>query len=239
MARHRIARTTEDVRDYPAYSIEQVARYLGIPVRTLRSWVRGYSFPAAGGKRHVPPLIEPADPTRHLLSFFNLAEAQVLAATREKNIPTNRVRRAVDYLRSEVRTARPLLTHVFLRYGQNLFVKKLGNESLKQPLNISQGGQYGIRQVLRKYLERIERDPQGRPLVVFPLRPGQRDKRKRVAINPFISSGRPALRGSGIMTEVIWNRAKAGESIPVLARDFRLKPSDVKAAIHYCEAAAA
>ena len=62
---------------------------------------------------------------------------------------------------------------------------------------------------------------------------------KRVAINPFISSGRPALRGSGIMTEVVWNRAKAGESMPVLARDFRLKPSDVKAAIHYCEAAAA
>jgi uncharacterized protein (DUF433 family) len=239
MGKIGVPRTEDDVRDYPSYSIEDVAHYLGVPVRTLRSWVRGYSYKTSHGVVRVRPLIEPADPKRNLLSFFNLAETQVLAATREKDIPTRRVRRAVEYLRSEEGWERPLLTHVFHRYGQNLFVKELGAKRLRAPLNVSQYGQYGIKQVLKRYLHRIELDPKGRPILVYPLRPGQKDKRKLIAINPLVSSGRPALRGSGIMAEVIWNRAiKGNEPIPEIARDFRLKPSEIKAAIKYFQRAA-
>ena len=196
--------------------------------------MRGYKY----GNKRQPPLIEPADQQRHLLSFYNLAEAQVLAATRERDIPLKKVRRAVEYLRTELHDDRPLLTHVFHRYGRDLFVRHLATGRLRQPLNVSRYGQYGIRQVLRRYLQRIERDPQGRPLIVFPLRPGQRDRRKRIAINPLVSSGRPSLYGSGIMAEVIWHRKKSGEKVAELARDYRLKRSDIKAAIRYFEPAA-
>jgi uncharacterized protein (DUF433 family) len=238
MAKIGVPRTQEDVGDYPSYSIDEVARYIGVPLRTMRSWVSGYWYKTKHGKKHARPLIQPADQQHNLLSFFNLAEAQVLAATREKDIPLNRVRRAVEYLRTEERWDRPLLTHVFHTYGQNLFIKELGAKRLRAPLNVSQYGQYGIRQVLKKYLHRIEL-AEGLPIIVYPLRPGQKDKRKIIAINPLISSGKPALRGSGVMAEVIWNRAtKGNEPIPDLARDFRLKPSEIKAAIRYFEPAA-
>ncbi len=39
MARKKIERTQEDVREYPSYSIDEVADYIGVPKRTLRSWV--------------------------------------------------------------------------------------------------------------------------------------------------------------------------------------------------------
>jgi uncharacterized protein (DUF433 family) len=35
------------------------------------------------------------------------------------------------------------------------------------------------------------------------------------------------------MAEVIWMRKREGEKIASLARDFRLKPSEIKAAITY------
>jgi uncharacterized protein (DUF433 family) len=239
MARRKVARTQDDVREYPAYSIEEAARYVGVPARTMRSWVRGYPYKTAHGIKHVPPLIQPADSTHNLLSFFNLAEAHVLAATREKNIPTSRVRRAVEYLRNVEQLDRPLLTHVFHRHGRNLFVKELFGRRLRQPLGVSAYGQYGINQVLRRYLERVERDKiDGRPILIYPLRRGQRDRRKRIAIYPLVSSGKPVLRGTGIPIEVIWARVTKGhESIPALARDFRLKRSDVKAAIRHFQAA--
>src|SRR6266849_3545858 len=147
MAKIGVPRTQEDVRDYPSYSIDEVARYIGVPLRTMRSWVSGYWYKTKHQRKYARPLIEPADPQHNLLSFFNLAEAQVLAATREKDIPVNRVRRAVEYLRMAEGWERPLLTHVFHTHGQRLFVKVLGARRLRSPLNVSQYGQYGIRQV--------------------------------------------------------------------------------------------
>lgn len=238
VARLRVERTQPDVRDYPSYSIDEAARYIGVPVRTLRSWISGYYYKTATGRKRARPIIEAADPHRNLLSFFNLAEAQVVAATREKNIGTNKVRRAVEYLRTELNTSRPLLTQVFHKSGQDLFINQLAGKRLRQPLNVSRYGQYGFRPILKKYLDRIERDAQGMPLLIYPLRPGHKDRYKRVEINPLVSLGKPALKGSGVMVETIWYRKRAGESIPELARDYRLKPSDIKAAIRYFDTAA-
>src|SRR5882757_9421263 len=110
MARKKVERTEDDVRDYPSYSIDEVAEYLGVPKRTLRSWVSGYSYNTRSGVVKAPPIIQAADPKHLLLSFFNLAEAQVLASTRERNIGIAKVRRAIEYLREELNEERPLLT---------------------------------------------------------------------------------------------------------------------------------
>ena len=90
MARNKIERVQQDVREYPSYSIEEVADYIGVPKRTLRSWVSGYSYRTRTGVRRAMPIIKMADPGRHLLSFFNLVEAQVLASTRERQISVAR-----------------------------------------------------------------------------------------------------------------------------------------------------
>lgn len=233
MARKKITRTQADVREYPSYSIDEVAAYIGVPKRTLRRWMKGYSYKTAQGKTNVAPIILPADPCNNLLSFYNLAEAQVLAATRERNINTQKIRRAVEYMRDELNQARPLLTCVFETSGQEIFVQKLTGKNLRHPLNISRHGQYGFKAILKKYLSRIERDASGHPTRIFPLRVGQKARERNIVIHPFVSSGKPSLRGSGVMVEVIWRRNKDGESIPKLARDFRLKPSEIKAAITY------
>ena len=233
MARRKTERTETDVRDYPSYSIEEVADYIGVPRRTLRSWISGYTYRTKGGVRRAPAIIKPADPKRNLLSFFNLVEAQVLAATRERNISVSRVRRAMEYLRETVQQERPLLNCVFQTHGQQIFVYELTKSRLKHPLNVSMHGQYGFGKILKKYLSRIERDSDGLPNRLFPVKAGQAQRRKVISINPGISSGKPALANSGIMAEVLWHRKRAGENVDELARDFRLKHSEVKAAIQF------
>jgi uncharacterized protein (DUF433 family) len=233
MARKKTNRVQEDVREYPCYSIEDVAEYLGVPERTLRSWISGYSYRTPSGVRKVPPIIPPADPKRNLLSFFNLVEAQVLASTRERKISVRRVRRAIEYLREKESEERPLLNCIFETLGQQIFVQKLTGESLKNPLNISRYGQYGFKSVLKKYLSRIERDASGLPTRMYPMKAGKPTQGRVITIYPFVASGKPSIRRSGISAEVIWRRKKEGETAASLARDFKLKPSEIKAAITY------
>ena len=233
MARKKTKRTQEDVREYPCYSIEDVAEYIGVPERTLRSWISGYSYRTRSGVHKQPPIIRPADPKENLLSFFNLIEAQVLAATRERKISVSRVRRAIEYLVEKGGEKRPLLNCVFETIGQEIFVKKLVGSKLNNPLNVSRHGQYAFRTVLKKYLSRIERDAAGLPTRLYPMKAGSMRQNKVITIYPFVASGKPSIRRSGVNAEVIWRRKKEGETEKNLARDFKLRPSEIKAALTY------
>ena len=233
MARKKLERTQDDVREYPCYSIEDVAEYIGVPRSTLRSWISGYKYRTSSGRRRAPAIIEPADPKRNLLSFFNLVEAQVLASTRERKISVSKVRRAIEFLRESEGEDRPLLNCIFETSGQHLFIQRLAGKNLKHPLNVSAHGQYAFRAILKRYLRRIERDASGLPVRLFPMKAGRATTNKVITIYPFVASGKPSIRGSGVNAEVIWRRKKEGETEKELALDFKLKPSEIKAALTY------
>lgn len=234
MARKKVERTVDDVREYPSYSIDEAANYIGVPPRTLRSWISGYKYKNRRGDiRQAPPMIEPADRKRLLLSFFNLVEAQVLAATRERNIGVAKVRRAIEFLREKTGESRPLLRCIFSTHGQSLFVESINGKKLQNPLNASMHGQYAFGEILKRYLKRIERDAEGLPTILYPLKAGQATRAKVITIRPSVSAGKPSLKKSGVMAEVIWMRKREGETLASLARDFHLKPSEIKAAITY------
>src|SRR5262245_27698890 len=62
-------------RDLAAYTLAEAARYLRLPLATLRSWVLGRQYPTAEGSGQFPPLMRPASRRPPLLSFSNLIEA--------------------------------------------------------------------------------------------------------------------------------------------------------------------
>jgi hypothetical protein len=85
-------------RDSPAYTIAEAARYLRLPLATLRSWVFGRQYPTAEGQGEFTPLIRPASRRPPLLSFSNLIEAHVLRALRtDHGVPVKAVRSALAY----------------------------------------------------------------------------------------------------------------------------------------------
>lgn len=220
-----------DPRELPAYALAEAAHYLRLPKPTLRSWVLGRFYPTQAGRRFFRPVIDLAGNGRHLLSFMNLVEAHVLdAIRREHEIPLQKVRRALNYVRREFPSRHPLADQRFQTDSLNLFVEKYG-----QLINASQEGQLAIRELLQAHLRRIEWDEAGLAVRLFPFtRKRQLEEPRVIVIDPLISFGRPVLVGTGIPTAVIAERYKAGESMDELAKDYDRERVEIEEAIR-CE----
>ena len=221
----------DDLRAWPAYTILEAAHYLAVPAATVRYW-------SVGRNGHVP-LIEAAgrDPT--LLSFLNLTELHVLAAIRRKyGVKMQNVRKAIQYLRAKAQGAadkrHPLIACELETDGLHLFVEEYGRLT-----NISRQGQIAMREVIGAALKRIERDPDGIPVRLYPFTRTTMDEAPAmVVINPAISAGRPVIVGTGLATQIIAERYKAGESVSDLANDYERPDEEIEEAIR-CELQAA
>jgi uncharacterized protein (DUF433 family) len=92
-----------------------------------------------------------------------------------------------------------------------------------------------MRSILKEHLRRIERDSSGRAaklsLFTGTPKPGEA---KVVVVDPHVSFGRPVLAGTGIATDVVAKRYKAGDSIATLADDYDRSQSEIEEAIR-CE----
>ncbi|MBI2987963.1 MAG: DUF433 domain-containing protein [Deltaproteobacteria bacterium] len=220
-----------DLREMPAYGINEAAHYLGIPKATLRSWVLGRPYSTRTGERFFRPIIELPDKDQRLLSFVNLVEAHVLDAIRRVHgVTFGRVRKAVEYLKKQLGSKHPLAEQKFATDGVDLFIEAFG-----RLVNVSQEGQLAIRDFIQAYLQRIERDPVGAAIRLYPFtRERKPDEPKIIVIDPSISFGRPVLVGTGIATTIIAQRYKAGESVEELAEDYGRSRSDIEEAIR-CE----
>lgn len=221
MARKHLVRWRGDVREFARYSISEAALYIRVPRTTLAAWTVGQDYTTSTSiHRTFQPLIKLADPENRLLSFFNLVEAHVLRSTIEKGIPLRSLRNALDYIHETIPGEHPLLSLDFEISGKDLFVRHLG-----LTICATKRGQIAMRKILEKYLRRVVRDAKGLPIQIFPIHS------RRLAIHPLISSGKPIVKGKGIVASVLWGRQKTGEPIPQIAADYGLTQREVKEAI--------
>jgi uncharacterized protein (DUF433 family) len=223
-------RSRQDPRELPAYGISEAAYYLHLPAATLRSWSLGRQYRWAGSARHSAPVLSVADAQRPALSFINLVEAHVLSAIRRQHhLPFTKVRSAVAYLKEQLHSRHPLADWEFTTDGMNLFI-----EHLDRFINVTQGGQLAVRELLELYLQRIERDPKGVPLKLYPfVSEPEPTEPKVIVIDPFISFGRPVIAGTGIPTAVLAQRSFAGESPDELAADYGRERAEIEEAIRW------
>jgi len=209
-----------------------------MPSVTLRSWVRGRSYLAAGELKRSSILIHLDEPRGEYLSFINLVEAHVLAAMRRRHgVKLPKVRRALDYVREQLKSPRPLVDEIFQTDGLDLFVERYGDM-----INVSRTGQKAMRELITAYLRRIERDSTGMPVKLYPFTRDSKsslspkDDPRVIVMNPTISFGKPVIVETGIPVSAVYERYIAGDSVAELADDFHLKMSAIEEAIR-CEAA--
>jgi uncharacterized protein (DUF433 family) len=205
-----------DPREVPLYTVAEAAHYLRIPRKTLSDWVnmeRGIITPAEG-----PPA---------RLSFSNFAEAFVLAALRRRHdVPLQRIRTAVAYVRQTMGVDRPLIHKRFSTDGAQIFVEHMG-----RTVSASQQGQIILEAIARRFT-RIDWDELGIAMQLFPLaRSTEGDQPRSIVINPRLGFGRPVLAGTGIRVEVITSRYRAGDSHALLAEDYGVKLELIEDAI--------
>jgi len=212
-----------DPREIPAYPPVEAARYIGLPLSTLRAWTRG--------QRGFEPIITLPPDSDGQLSFYNLVEAFVANGLRRKHsVPVQRLRRAVDSLSRLLPDSRHPLAELDLQtFARDVYLDEKG-----ALVNLSRGGQLGVRRLLEDVLERVEKDVTGLAARLYPFtRPESLASPRVVVIDPRISFGRPVISGTGIPTAVIHERWKAGDSVSALAEDYHRKPEEIEEALRY------
>ncbi|ANV92062.1 DUF433 domain-containing protein [Picosynechococcus sp. PCC 8807] len=205
----------------PIYPVVDAAHYLHIPVRTLRTWLKG-------GKTFLP-LIKRPKGDRPELSFTNLIEAHVLQViSTEHQIPLGKVRLALDYISKEYKTPHPLTHKQFKTDGTDLFI-----DQIDHLINVSRSGQLAIREVLQRLLTRIEWNEADIAIRLFPYIKTSLEplSQKILTIDPAISFGRPTITGTGVPTHIIKELYDAGDSISELAEDYSCTTAQIHAAI--------
>lgn len=215
-----------DPLEVPTYGTTEISEYLRIPYETLRYWTTN-----AGGTEPVIWLDSKNPP---LLSFKNVVECYVLESIRRiHRVRLPRIRSAVETLRNQFNSKHPLADHDLETDGYDLFL-----EENEQIINLSRRGQIGIPEVLRLYLQRIERDESGvaSKLFLLTLRSATPDPNEPrvVVMNPMVSFGRPVIAGTAIPTAEIAGRFHAGDTITALGEEYGIEIAKVEAAIR-CE----
>jgi uncharacterized protein (DUF433 family) len=228
-----------DPRDLPAYPVEVAARLLLVPQSTLKLWVFGATWEDKKfGVRSFEPIIVPPEQTQHegrSLSFVNLVEAHVLKALRRTHkVQMIGVRAGVEYLKERFSTDHPLADVDLMAGGKEWFPQFGSLLSLGKGLQIAM-------EFLRVHLQRIDRTIDGQALRLFPfvappVKVGNtviEQDRRVVAIDPYVSFGRPVINGTGITTDAIADRFWGGDTIESLIEDFQVDKTAIEYALRY------
>ncbi len=231
-------------REIPLYGLAETSRYLKINIKTLSSWVRGRTYKLDDGTgKWWSPVIKLPDENKPLLSFYNLVEVHVLSGIRRiHNVQFHKVRSALNYLEKEFPSKNPLAKRDFWTDKFDIFIKESGDL-----ICASLHGQRVIQEAVEQYLYRIERDLESFPFRLYPFsheikfkikdsKHSPRDLQaqpKNIVIDPLISFGRPTLAGTGIPTNVIAGRFRAGEKVKALAADYEIEETKIEEALSY------
>ena len=224
-----------DLRNTPAYSLSEAARYLKLPAPTLRSWVVGRPYPkAGGGVVRFQPLFAPASAPPPIMSFWNLIEAHVLRSLRtDHGVSLRDLRAAIAYAERELKVERLLLSKQLSTDAGQIFLEHYG-----RLINLSASGQLALRKVFDEHLRRVEWDERQFPMRLYPFVSSTSDGDERsIAIDPNIAFGRPIVLRAGVSTQTIVDRIDARESVEDLATDYDLDPSEIERAVLYERAA--
>jgi uncharacterized protein (DUF433 family) len=175
-----------------------------------------------------------------MLSFVNLVELHVLDSIRRQHqVELTTVRSAVAFLQREFKTEHPLADVQMETDRRDLFVEKVG-----KLINVSRDGRLAMREVLAKFLKRIDRDPHGVAIRLFAFTRSPRvpeesvstEAPRIVSIEPTVAFGRPVIAGSRIPTVEIAERFTADDSSALLAKEYGRPIDEIEEAIR-CELA--
>ncbi len=223
-----------DMRNQPAYTVAEAARYLKVAPATLRSWVVGRAYPKADGLGRFQPLIRPATQQPPVLSFWNLIESHVLRSLRtDHGVSMDALRKALNYAEKALKIDRLLLSPELRTDAGKLLLDRYG-----ALIELSASGQIAMRHMFDEHLARVEWDEWKFPVRLFPFSSSTAAANSRpISIAAQIAFGRPVIVSRGISTSAIAERIDAGESAAELAADYELSEREIEEAVLYERAA--
>jgi uncharacterized protein (DUF433 family) len=219
-----------DVRERPVYHLAEAARFLKLPVTTLRPWVVGRAYPLVSRRNDFKPLLRPALVEPVTLSFWNLVEAHVIRSLRqEHSVALGALRQAIEYAETAMGIDRLLLSKELRADAGALFLERYGDL-----IHLSASGQLAMRAIFKAHLDRVVWDEWKFPIRLYPfVSSTMNGTEKPIAIDPKIAFGRPTVVSKSISTAAIAARIDAGETSKELEEDYDISAEEISQAAIY------
>ena len=222
--------------DRAVYQMNEAARLLGIPDKTLRRWLDG----DRRFERVIDPLIRPERTGETDVTWGEFVEAGFLQECRHRRLPIESLRPLIVALRRELDTLYPLAqARPLYSDGQQLLWREQQSLGIEPDLFLVVEGSSGDRRQLvlapiaMQFFSRVEFEPpdteSGTAARWYPWR-----ENRRIVLDPRVAFGLPHI--NGVRTEVIAELRAAGESISTLRTvygGYGLTRADIEEAVRF------
>lgn len=219
--------------DKPVYQMNEAARLLRLPDKTLRRWIDG----DRRFDKVIEPLIRPASTGDTDVTWGEFVEAGLLREFRYRSLPIERLRPLIAGLRERLEEPYPLAIArpLFAGGKEMLWEEQVAKETPESMLLVVRGGpedgyQLVLGEIAREFVSRVEFEP---PEIGVAARwyPAMT---RRIVLDPRVSFGLPTI--NGVRTETLAELSNAGEPDPEIARiysDLGISVDDVRNAAEF------
>jgi|SRR5690606_4342507 len=227
---HQAARTFVGVG---VYSVHQAARLSGVPARSIRRWLMGYSYRYRDAVTRQPPVIAAelaaSDDGVLALSFRDLIEIRFVYSFRELGVSWKVIRLAAEKARSLFQTDHPFTTEAFFSDGRAIFAQLQDEGVQERRLVDLVSDQYCFRNVmLPSFRAQIELSPKGAAERWWPL-----GRNKKIVLDPARQFGQPIVDDQAVPTAVLAKATAVMGSEQLVAKWYDVPRASVHQAVLY------
>lgn len=208
----------------PLYSYAEADRIAGVTRGTASRWLKGYKYWYSSEELRKLPPVSPESGHGGGVSFIDLVEVVAIGRMREKRFSVRKIREINEFCQVALGVDRPLVTETFKVRDHDIFV------IVSDGYLLNVGRQRGMQawdEVLDPFLDTLEYEDQ------IARRWWPLGKEEPVVVDPDYGFGLPVVAGTGVRTEVLAERSKAGETPEEIAYDFGVEVFQVTAALRY------
>lgn len=211
--------------DRAIYSYADVDRLVGLHSGTARRWLEGYTRQRV----FYAPVLRVEPTGRESVTWGEMVEARLLAEFRDRRVPIQRLRPAIERLRDEFGPYPLAQARPFLDVDGRELVRVVQDQVGLEPrlmLVVVRNGQAVLSAETERFRSLVEYDEDN---VVGRLRPVERTP--SVVMDPARAFGQPAVRN--VRTDVLAEDYRAGASRDELAELYELTPDQIDEALRY------
>jgi uncharacterized protein (DUF433 family) len=207
----------------PRYSFADADYLAGVGRGTSKRWLEGYEYRRRDTKVSQPS-ISGAERASDAVSFVDLVEVVAIGKLKDFGFSLRSVREIVKNCQEMFETERPLVTLSFKIGGREAFVERDGA--------LMEVGRHkrmsAWKEVLIPFLQDLDYSQEEVVHRWWPL-----GRQNIIVLDPEYGYGYPVIQNSGVRTEIVLERFKAGDPEDLIASDFNLDPSDVQRALRF------
>lgn len=210
--------------DRAIYSYSDVDRLVRLRAGTAKRWLEGYT------RRGISyaPLLRTSPTNAEAVTWGEMVEARLVAEFRDRRVPVQRLRPAIERLRDEFGPYPLAHARTLLDVDGRELVRVVQDEVGLEPrlmFVIVRNGQSVLSPGVERFRSAVEYDND----IVGRLRPEQRTP--HVLMDPMRAFGQPAVRS--VRTDALAEDYRAGVSREEIADLYELTPQQVDEALRF------